>query len=190
MLEYLNQIDTVLFIFFNVKLANPVFDVIMPIITYRETWYPLWIAAIIGLMWKGGKKGRWVVLITILAVGSADLLVDRIMKPSFQRIRPCNVIEEAHLLVGKKSSKSMPSAHAANFFALATVFSYFYRKYQWIFWFLATLVAYSRIAVGVHYPFDAIAGAMTGAFLALIWIVLFTRIIRIKGHPIIELPVS
>ncbi|MEJ2054439.1 MAG: phosphatase PAP2 family protein [Calditrichaceae bacterium] len=188
MLDYLNHIDTVIFIFFNVKLANPVFDVIMPVITYRETWYPLWVIAIVGLLWKGGKKGRWVVLIAILAVGSADLMVDRIMKPAFHRIRPCNVVEEVHMLVGKKSSKSMPSAHAANFFALATVFSYFYRRYQWIFWFLASLVAYSRIAVGVHYPFDALVGAITGACLALFWILMLTKVIKINGHVIVKLP--
>ena len=122
----------------------------------------------VGLLWKGGKRGRWIVLIVILAVASADLLVNRLMKPSFQRIRPCNVIEEAHLLLGKKSSKSMPSSHAANFFTVATVFAYFYRKYQWIFWFLASLVAYSRVAVGVHYVFDVLAGFITGFAIAFV----------------------
>lgn len=184
-LDFLHQLDTVLFIFFNANLANPVFDIIMPFVTYKQTWYPVWGIAIIGLLWKGGKKGRWIVLIVILAVASADLLVNRLMKPSFQRIRPCNVVEEAHLLLGKKSSKSMPSSHAANFFAVATVFSYFYRKYQWIFWFLASLVAYSRVAVGVHYPFDILVGAITGTVLALFWIYMFTRVIKYRGQTLV-----
>lgn len=185
MFDFLNQIDTILFIFFNVNLANSVFDVIMPFVTYKQTWYPVWLVAIVGLLWKGGKRGRWIVLIVILAVASADLIVNRLMKPSFQRIRPCNVIEEAHLLLGKKSSKSMPSSHAANFFAVATVFSYFYRKYQWVFWFLASMVAYSRVAVGVHYPFDVLVGAICGSIFGIFWIVMFTKIIKIKGRTLV-----
>ena len=185
MLEYLNHIDTILFIFFNNKLANPVFDVIMPFVTFKQTWYPIWIIAAVGLMWKGGKKGRWIVLIVILSVATADLIVNRIMKPSFMRIRPCNVVEEVHLLVKNKTSKSMPSSHAANFFAVAMVFSYFYRKYQWIFWFLASLVAYSRVAIGVHYPFDILVGAFSGIVFGSFWIYMFTKVIKIKGKTVV-----
>ncbi|MEJ2542483.1 MAG: phosphatase PAP2 family protein [Calditrichaceae bacterium] len=112
-------------------------------------------------------------------------MVNRIMKPSFMRIRPCNVVEEVHLLVKNKTSKSMPSSHAANFFAVATVFSYFYRKYQWIFWFLASLVAYSRVAVGVHYPFDILIGAFSGALFAAFWIYMFKKVIKIKGQTVV-----
>ncbi len=177
LLLFLNHLDTILFVFFNVHLANPVFDLIMPFVTDKHTWYPVWLATIVLLSWKGGSKGRWVVLIALLAVGTADLGVNKILKPFFQRIRPCNVVEGAHLLLGKKSSFSMPSSHAANFFTLATVFSYFYRKYQVIFWFLAVLVAYSRIAVGVHYPFDVLVGALVGMAIARGWIELFKHLL-------------
>ncbi|MHB2148688.1 phosphatase PAP2 family protein [Calditrichota bacterium LG25] len=183
LLNALNQLDTALFIFFNVHLANPVFDVIMPFVTDKHTWYPVWLAIIVLLSWKGGSKGRWVVIIAIVAVGTADLGVNRILKPFFQRVRPCNVVENAHLLLGKKSSFSMPSSHAANFFTLAMVFSYFYRKYQLIFWFLAALVAYSRIAVGVHYPFDVLLGALVGVAIAWSWIELFKRLLASKKYP-------
>jgi undecaprenyl-diphosphatase len=186
MLEFLNHIDTTLFIFFNIKLANPVFDFLMPIITNRHTWYPVWILLAVGLLWKGGKKGRWVILIAILSVASADQLVSSVLKPLFHRIRPCNVVDGVHLLVGNKKSLSMPSAHAANFFTTATVFSYFYRKYQVIFWFIASVVAYSRIAVGVHYPFDALVGAFVGLGLALIWIYIIRKIAEIKGQSLTD----
>jgi len=131
------------------------------------------------LIWKGGKRGRWAVLIALLAVAITDPLVSRILKPFFQRIRPCNALEDVHLLVRKSKAYSMPSAHAANFFAAATVFSYFYRKYQWIFWTIAALVAYSRISVGVHYPFDVLVGALVGVAVSVVWILILRKKIKL-----------
>ena len=174
-MHFLNEIDKAVFYFLNVSLANPLFDWLMPLVTNKITWVPLWLVLIIGLLWKGGKKGRWVLLLAVLAVASADITVSRLLKPLFGRIRPCNALQDVHLLVKKSRAFSMPSAHAANFFALAAVFSYFFRKYQLIFWLLASLVAYSRVAVGVHYPLDVLAGAFCGALLAGLWIFIFKR---------------
>lgn len=174
-MDFLQELDSAIFLFFNVDLANPFFDWLMPFVTNKKTWFPVWVVVIVGLLWKGGKKGRWVVLIALLAVASADLGVYRVLKPLFGRIRPCNVLQDVHLLVRKSGGLSMPSSHAANFFAVATVFSYFYRKYQLVFWFLASLVAYSRVAVGVHYPFDIIGGAFAGMLFAGFWLFIFKR---------------
>ncbi len=175
MLELLQNLDTWLFLFFNVQLANPVFDMVMPIITSKYTWYPVWLALFVGLLWKGGSKGRWVALVAILTVITADQIVNQLLKPFFGRIRPCIAVEDAHLLIGKKHSFSMPSSHAANFFAVATVFSYYYGRYKTLYWFLAALVAYSRVAVGVHYPFDILAGAVAGVLFGWFWIYVFQK---------------
>ncbi len=175
MLEYLQHIDTSLFVFLNQTLANPVFDIIMPFITDKKTWIPVWLLTLVLLLWKGGRRGRWAVLMAVLAFGLTDPLVSRILKPLFHRIRPCNALEGVHLLVHKSRGLSLPSAHAANFFALATVFSYFYRRFRWILWSMAALVAYSRIAVGVHYPFDVLSGALVGILSASFWILILKR---------------
>ena len=177
MLEVLNSIDTQLFLFFNVTIANPLFDVLMPFITNKYVWLPIWIVLIIGLLWKGGKKARWALLIAIIAVSSADLFAYRVMKKNIKRVRPCNAIEATHLTVKRTKSYSMPSNHAANFFALATVFSFFYRKHRkWIFS-IAALVAFSRVSVGVHYPFDIMIGALVGFLLAKLILYLYQKFI-------------
>ncbi len=162
-------------------LANSVFDVVMPFITYKTTWFPVWAVLIVGLLWKGGRKGRWVVLIALLTVLTADQVVNQLLKPLFGRVRPCIAVEGAHLLIGKKHSFSMPSSHAANFFAVATVFSHYYARYKALYWFLAALVAYSRVAVGVHYPFDVVAGAAAGVLFGLFWIYIFKYWIKPQG---------
>lgn len=176
-MELLNFIDTELFIFLNITIANPVFDVVMPFITNKWTWAPLWITLVIGLIWKGGKQGKWIVLVAILAVASADLTAHRLLKKNIKRIRPCNVIEQTHLTVRRSRSFSMPSNHAANFFAVATIFSFFFRRYRMLFYSGAAIVAFSRISVGVHYPFDALAGALLGYMLARLALYLYNKII-------------
>lgn len=170
MTELLQQTDAILFTFFNQTLANPLFDWIMPVITNKYTWFPVWILILILLLWKGGKRGRWALLVLILTIIVTEPLVNRLLKPLFDRVRPCNALPHVHLLVKKHLSPSLPSAHAANFFAVATVLSFFYRKYQSIFWSVATVVAYSRVAVGVHYPFDVLAGAVVGVACGWLWL--------------------
>jgi membrane-associated phospholipid phosphatase len=46
--------------------------------------------------------------------------------------------------------------------AFATLFSYYYRRWSWLFVLYAFLMGLSRIVVGVHYPFDVAGGAVVG----------------------------
>ena len=162
MLEYILQLDTQLFYLINVTLQNVIFDWLMPFITEKTHWFPVWGVVIILLLWKGGKQGRIVLVLIIPLIFLSDQLSSSILKPLIARTRPCVALDNVHLLVNKTTSFSFPSSHAVNFFALATYFGYFYRKYIWWFLLLATLVAYSRVYVGVHYPFDVLAGAIVG----------------------------
>ncbi len=161
-METLQTIDTYLFFLFNVHFSNPVFDAVMPFITNKLSWLPVWIAAIVFLLWKGGKEGRVALIALLLTVAVTDLFTNQLLKPLIHRMRPCAALEGVHLLVKCIHSPSMPSSHASNFFAVATVFSFYLKKYRWVFWSLAALVAYSRVAVGVHYPGDVLAGAAVG----------------------------
>ena len=75
--------------------------------------------------------------------------------------------------------QSFPSNHAALTFSAATVLIYFFGGG----WFclglaVAAIVSYSRIYLGVHFPLDTIAGALTGV--APTWVTLKLTIGRIK----------
>jgi len=167
LIDFMQEIDTAVFYFINVTLANPFFDWFMPFITEKKHWFPVWGILIIGLLWKGGKKGRTVVLLIIPVIFLSDQLSAHVLKPLIARPRPCVTLPDVHLLVGVKRSLSFPSAHAANFFAVATYFNYFYPKYRWVYFGGAFFVALSRVSIGVHYPLDIIAGGILGAACAL-----------------------
>jgi undecaprenyl-diphosphatase len=66
---------------------------------------------------------------------------------------------------------SFPSGHTLEAFAMATALSLLFSKKKIVIpvfaW--AILVAYSRIALGVHYPSDVIAGILLGIFIG--WII-------------------
>lgn len=171
MLEFLQHIDEVLFFFINNDLANPFLDWLMPLITRQKNWYPLFFLLIMMLLWKGGKKGRLVVLLLIPVILLSDQISSTLIKPLFDRVRPCKAFETigtVNMLIGMKTSPSFPSSHAANSFAAATLFALFYSRRRWIYYTLAAVIAFSRVYVGVHYPFDVLAGALIGFFSALL----------------------
>ena len=84
----------------------------------------------------------------------------------WQRPRPfIAYAESAHKLVGNLTSSSFPSAHTYISFAIAmTVLLYGHKKLGGFMIVIAILVAISRIAAGIHYPSDVIAGAIIGLF--------------------------
>ena len=171
MSEVLYGIDVAVFRFLNQMIANPVFDLLMPFLTDLNK-QPIILflvgAGLIALAVKGGVMGRTTVILLILTILLSDQLNSSVIKHLFTRIRPCHVLNDVHLLVGCGSGYSFPSSHAVNNVAAATVLSYFYRKWLWAFMTFAGVVAFSRVSVGVHYPFDILAGAVLGVVIGVL----------------------
>jgi undecaprenyl-diphosphatase len=163
MLEFLGNIDTALFLFFNVTLANPVTDLIMPLITSDMLLRVLYAGAVVSLLVFGKARLRWVVLFSVLVLVVTDQLSAGLLKPMLGRLRPCHVLENINLLVDCGGGKSMPSSHAANAFGQAVLLAMLYRRWAWPLLIVAALIALSRVFVGVHYPFDVVAGTVIGA---------------------------
>jgi len=186
-IDALYNLDVALFVFLNQTTANPVGDVLWPIITHYDRFLIVRIALLLvwlGLLMRGGARGRRVALLLIPVLVCADQLSSSLLKELIARPRPCHlvngtaVVETVRLLVDCGPGKSFPSSHAVNNFAVATLFSWFYPRGRW--WFLgwAALVALSRPAVGVHYPSDILGGAIIGCVVALVLIQLWMVVER------------
>ena len=76
--------------------------------------------------------------------------------------------------MGKGGKYGFVSSHAANIFAACTVLGFFYKKYKIQFLFIAYLISFSRVYVGVHYPADVLFGGFLGYLLATIIITIYS----------------
>jgi undecaprenyl-diphosphatase len=173
LLELLQNIDTQLFRFINITLANPVTDKFMPFITERNHWFIFYVLIWLYLFFKGGRTGRISALLILPLIAFSDQFADNVLKPLFQRPRPCHDVPGVHLLINCSEAFAFPSNHAVNNFAAATLFSHFYPGMRTFLYTGAFIVALSRVMCGVHYPFDILAGAIIGMIFALVIIKLW-----------------
>lgn len=79
----------------------------------------------------------------------------------YHRPRPF-VDHQVNQLIAETSS-SFPSGHATFFFTLSTVIFYYNKRWGTVFLIASALVSMARVAAGVHYPSDILAGATIGA---------------------------
>src|SRR5258708_2937751 len=154
----------------------------MPFLSGNAFFYPILLLAGIALVWKGGKRGLVCVLLLALILPMGDHWICRVIKKAVERPRPFVVLTEVRQpgAKGRPTEKptpsvsnqekktapatgSMPSSHAANWFAALMVAYIFYRPTLWFMLPGALLVSFSRIYNGVHYPSDVLAGAILGA---------------------------
>ena len=179
MLDALLAADQSLFEHLNGVWHHPWLDALMPHWRNKKTWIPLYLVLVLLLT----RTYRWKVGWILLGVGLTILLADQtssfLLKPWVGRLRPCHALEEVQLLVHCGSGFSFPSSHASNHFALVAILYGLLRPaapaWVWgMFWAWAASIAYGQVYVGVHYPLDALGGALLGTAigLGLAWVLL------------------
>lgn len=179
--------DQQLLFLINRSWVNPVADYIMAAASSFDLWWPfLLILGIVAAIF-GGFRMRVMLLTIGLAIGITDALVVDSLKQMVGRPRPHDMLEGVRSLDLAKAKprflalgqplkegysvariqalggNSFPSGHSANNFAVAAVVFIFYRRWGWVVFLPATLVSYSRIYVGSHWPLDVLVSCLIGA---------------------------
>jgi undecaprenyl-diphosphatase len=119
------------------------------------------IAAVSALYWRRPAIFMYVVLGSLLA----DLL-SLVIRYAIGRDRPPIDYPDPVPLVRLPDNPSFPSGHAATSFAAAALLAWLTPLPKVPLFVLAGLIAFSRVYVGVHYPLDAIGGALLGLAVA------------------------
>jgi membrane-associated phospholipid phosphatase len=147
--------DTTLLTFFNQTLSHPFLDLLMLGLTLAG------LGTIIGLgvalLFGQQRRVGWAILVS-LGVGLVLTLVFQFL---VLRPRPENV----RLIWPTPNFPSYPSGHAVAAFATATILGLTHRRPHWwgIVLFGASLIAFSRVYLGHHYPSDILGGGILGA---------------------------
>jgi undecaprenyl-diphosphatase len=124
----------------------------------------LWMATA-ALLAASGASGRRAATDGLVAVAATSAVINLGLKPLGGRRRPNRAGDRvpATRQVEMPESTSFPSGHAGSAFAFASAVAKSWTPAAGPLQALATLVAYSRVHTGVHYPGDVIVGSTVGS---------------------------
>jgi len=176
-MDQILELDKSLFIYLN-SLGNVKYDFFWLTITNKFSHIPLYLFLIYLLIQKSlkiNKSKKKIILLLVVRIFSISFLIlisdqlSNFFKNNFERLRPCyNLDLVDQIRIVKEScggSFGFFSAHASNSFVVATFFYLFFsskNKLSKLLFLWASIIAYSRIYVGVHYPLDIVFGSLLG----------------------------
>lgn len=171
MIEIITKWDEAAFLWLN-SFHSEALDSIVLQLTQTITWIPLYLLVLYQIYRTDPKNTAWILGGVMLTILLADQVSSGLMKPYFERLRPCHDPRwegMLHLYGRCGGLYGFVSSHAANTFGLATFLTLKLGKKQkaiaWLFLY-ALIVSYTRIYLGVHYPLDLFFGAIVGVLAA------------------------
>lgn len=188
-MNFITNLDTELFLFLN-GLHVDWLDPVMTFISGKITWAPFYLVLLFLVIKKYKRQSILILIGVVLLIVCSDQISSGIFKPIFERPRPCHneaIKDLVYLPNGHcGGAYGFISSHACNTFALAVFITHIlkrhYKKIAWVMFSWASLVAYSRIYMGVHYPGDVVVGAIVGMLVGFIISRIYDIIIQRKEN--------
>lgn len=119
---------------------------------------------VLNVFWEGSAYIGIALSIALVA----QVSLQTVIKNLFTRPRPYVQHEEISMVIPPPDKFSFPSGHTAGAFAVAFIFFFFLPPLFVPMVLLASLIAFSRMYLGLHYPTDIIAGVVLGLVSAII----------------------
>ena len=168
-IDWLIHIDKKAFVFVQTHLTATWLDGIMLVVRNPYTWIPFYLFVLYWVLRREKTTALKFICCTIVCITITDFTSAHILKPLFERLRPCYDAETAGIvrgIVGCGGQYSFPSSHASNHFGLAAFWFYSIRLLtgqKWrLLWVWALLISFAQVYVGVHFPLDVAGGSILG----------------------------
>jgi len=178
MISLIQNLDNSILVYIKNNMHGYIMDKAMLIITSLGNVGIIW--AVISILLMSNKKYRNIGFMALGALILSTILGEGILKHVVKRIRPSADIPAVNLLISKPLSYSFPSGHTTSSFAVAGVLAKYFKPYSVEFFSLATLIAFSRLYLYVHYPTDVLAGIVLGLICSKMTIYFFNRMSQSK----------
>lgn len=169
LLEWFDKIDKIAFVLIHTGLDNTILDIVLPLLRNAYFWVPLYIYLLCFVIIRFKERAWQFIILTIVCFALTDRISAGILKPFFERPRPCFNIELQPMirhLIECGGRYSFPSSHASNHFGLAAFWFWsvkFITGKKWIWlWLWALIIGYAQVYIGKHYPLDIAGGALLG----------------------------
>ena len=114
------------------------------------------------LMLLLGLSGRRGSALRMLAAVGSIYIASELIGQLWPRVRPFERFGDVTPLAPHSPSRSFPSRHVASGLAMAAIGGQEHRRLGRLMAAVAWLLGISRVAAGLHYPTDVVAGAALG----------------------------
>jgi undecaprenyl-diphosphatase len=162
-MDWLLSLDKHIFLFIN-HLAHPwILDEVAKFFSGIGSGGAIWLIIALVLFFREEKRDHWFFMPIVFATGLSLWLSEMVLKGIFLRPRP--TVDMGAIIVHAADNYSFPSSHATLAFALANVLVEEEPRFRYALYALAIAISFSRMYLGVHYPFDVTAGAILGHFI-------------------------
>ncbi len=162
MYQLLISADHRIFLFINHWPHTPLTDAVaLTLSGVFASTVVIWLLLSVWLFVREETKDHWFFLPVALASALSILVTDIFLKNFFSRNRPPVTLGTINI-GGPLLDHSFPSGHATFAWALAVVLASKEPRARWLFYGLAFFISLSRVYLGVHYPYDVIAGSLIG----------------------------
>ncbi len=159
--------DGQILLFIQEHLRNAVCDVFFKNITHLGDAGIFWILLTVAMLCF--KQNRKAGIYSACALILSLIVNNIILKNLVGRVRPYELVEGLQCIVGPAHDASFPSGHTgASFASAVAIYKQIPKKFAVFFIVLASLIAISRLYVGIHYPTDVLGGLVTGIGIGLV----------------------
>ena len=149
------------------KFAGKYFCLDVLTIFFAEYFEYVFIFLLILFLFKNFRKHIYMLIEAFFAAILAKEIFVDIIRQLWPKLRPF-VEKQIYLLIQHPVTASFPSAHAAFYFAIATIVYFYNKKAGLVFLISASLISLARVFSGVHWPSDILVGSLIGVLSALI----------------------